>query len=463
MNTTSIPRRRFLAAPAAAPLAQAAAGRSVLLMIGDDLSPGYLGCYGNALVRTPNIDRLAREGVRFTHAFCTTASCSASRSVILTGLHNHSNGQYGHAHLPYNFHTLASLQSMPKLVRARDGVTGVLAKLHVNPPQVYPWDFEREKVPHFGEATAQFLKTTAGRPFYLHVGFHEPHRAAKGFGNERAAAGVTQRKYSAADVTVPKWLPDRPEVRAEIAEYMGAVDRLDQRVGHVLEALEASGRANDTLVAFISDNGLPFPGAKASFYDSGNCMPCIVRHASLARRGIPNDALVHWPDLVPTFLEWMGLPAPPYPLHGRSFLPVLEQSHPEGWDEIYLSHTFHELNNYYPYRAIRTRRWKYVQFLYPELEMPLPSDLFSSPTWYGILHRRDTMMGVRKTAAFLRHEAEELYDLEQDPLETTNVARQHAAVVADLRAKVYGFRERTTDPWLIVDRQREVVRTARGR
>ena len=456
-------RRLFLGTSAAPLAAQAPRGgepRSVLLLIGDDHSP-VAGCYGNRVVSTPHLDRLAARGVRFTNAYCTTASCSASRSVMLTGLYNHANGQFGHAHQPHNFHTHERIWSIPRLAKARGVRTGLIGKLHVNPPSVYPWDFESPGGPDGGKRdvwgiareAARFFREAGGRPFYLHVGYSDPHRAGGGrlFANERAYPRVKQRAYSPAAVTVPPFLPDRPEVRQELAQYYEAVDRLDQGIGFILEALEESGRAKDTLVMYVGDNGMPFPGAKASFYDSGLQVPLIVSSPEARRRGLASNALVNLTSLAPTALDWMRIPPPQYPLHGRSLLPVLEQDSPGGWDEMFFSHTFHEINNYYPFRGIRTRRHKYIRFLYPELEMPLPSDLFASPTWE--VSRRAETMGARSTHNVLHHAKEELYDLEADPNETRNLsaAPESAPVLAALREKVRTMRRETADPWFIED------------
>jgi N-sulfoglucosamine sulfohydrolase len=148
----------------------------------------------------------------------------------------------------------------------------------------------------------------------------------------------------------------------------------------------------------------------------------------------------------------MRLPAPAEQ-HGRSLLPILEQETPAGRDEFFFSHTFHEINNYYPMRGIRTRTHKYVRFLYPELEMPLPSDLFGSTTWRGVRSRRDQMMGQRQTAAVLHHAKEELYNLESDPNETMNIVESPAAagLLAKFRQRVRKFRSETEDPWFIED------------
>lgn len=456
-------RRQFVAAPALSAFAQAVKGsyRNVLLLIADDHSP-IAGCYGNPAIATPNVDRLASQGVRFTQAYCTTASCSASRSVVLTGLQNHTNGQFGHAHEPHNFHTHLSIDSIPRLARKQGIATGVIGKLHVNPPEVYTWDFVSpggakggtRDVHGISLEAARFFRQIGGRPFYLHIGFGDPHRSGRGFANEKNYPNVKPAIYSPADVIVPSFLPDRPEVRQELAQYYQAINRLDQGVGFVLEQLEKSGRSQDTLVIYMSDHGMPFPGAKGSFYDSGLACPLIVFAPDLKRRGIADNALIHWPDIAPTVLEWMELPKPSYPLHGASLLPILEQEAPAGRDEFFFSHTFHEINNYYPMRGLRTRRYKYVKFLFPELEMPLPSDLFYSSTWQGIRKRGDSTMGKRSTSSVLHHSGEELYDLEKDPHETTNVAAAAPKILEEMRNRVKEYRQETNDPWWIVDEER---------
>jgi N-sulfoglucosamine sulfohydrolase len=453
-------RREFLGAPAAAAMAQSATGdyRNVLLLIADDHSP-IAGCYGNQVVKTPHMDRLAQEGVRFSNAFCTTPSCSASRSVVLAGLQNHANGQFGHAHQPHNFHTHLETPSIPRIARKNGAATGVIGKLHVQPPEVYPWDFESpggtaapvtRDVHGMAKEATRFFRSIGGRPFYLHIGFGDPHRAGRGFANEGSHPNVKKNAYSPADVIVPPFLPDRPEVRKELAEYYQAIDRLDQGVGFLLEALEQAGRTKDTLVIYMSDHGMPFTGAKGSPYDSGLACPLIISTPEMKRRGIVNSALTHWPDIAPTVFDWMRLPLPEE-RHGRSLLPILEQENPAGRHEFFFSHTFHEVNNYYPFRGIRTRTHKYFRVLYPELEMPIPSDLFASTSWQGTLKRRDEMMGRRKTSAILHHAKEELYDLQSDPHETTNLAGSPAAadLVARFREQTRKFRSGTGDPWFI--------------
>ncbi|MFH1742427.1 MAG: sulfatase, partial [bacterium] len=435
--------------------------RNVVLLIADDHgldTPSY----GNPRIKTPNLERLTREGVRFTNAFCTTASCSASRSVILTGLQNHANGQFGHAHSYNNFHTLGHILTLPHLLKVNGYTTGVIGKLHVNPASLYPFDVNisgsmlgssRNGVA-IAEKAKEFFQQNRNRPFYLHIGYVDPHRSREGFGNESKYPGIEETVYTPSDVRVPPYLPDTPEVQAEWAEYYQAVSRLDHGIGLILDALKATGKDKDTLVIYISDNGPAFPGAKTTLYDPGIHMPMIVRSPTQTKGGIVNNAMVSWVDLMPTILDWTGTAGPEqYTPHGRSFLPILEEQDPSGWDEVYFSHTFHEITMYYPSRGIRTRRYKYIHNLFPELTFPHASDLYASKTWQGILKRKDKRMGVRSVQDYLYRPREEIYDLERDPNEVNNVAgdAEYAQVLADLRQKTLAFRERTSDPWLILN------------
>ena len=456
-------RRDFIGAMAALPAAaqlsaqSATPRRSVMLLIGDD--HGFeMGAYSHPVIQTPNLDRLAAEGVRFTNAFCTTASCSASRSVILTGLHNHTNGQFGHAHGYNHFSSHDWVKSLPALLKPQGYTTGVIGKLHVEPAAIYPFDFSRlndpRNVVRMAEEARQFFNQCAGTPFFLLVGFADPHRSALRFGNEKSYPGVEPVVYSPDDVIIPPFLPNQPEVRTELAEYYQSVSRMDLGVGMMLKALEAAGRSDETLVLYISDNGMPFPGAKTTLYDPGVNLPMIVRSPAQKERSRVQDAMVTYTSITPTILDWTGVPPPDYPLHGASILPILEESSPKGWDEVYFSHTFHEITMCYPMRGMRTRKYKYLHNLIHDQVYPFASDLYDSPTWQGVLQRGDKQMGVKNVEAFLRRPEEELYDLENDPHELHNLAgsEKYAAVLEDLREKTRAFQKSTQDPWWIGDR-----------
>jgi N-sulfoglucosamine sulfohydrolase len=222
--------------------------RNILLLVADDLGR-MAGCYGEPAIATPNIDRLAREGTRFDMAFTSTASCSASRSVIYTGLHTHETGQYGLHHDHHHFMTFGHVETAPLLFNNAGYLTGIIGKVHVGPPEVYLWALREESgtrdVAWMAERATAFFDQArdAAKPFFLTLGFIDPHRDAtrSGFGNETDYPGVEDRVFSPDEVSVPPFLSDLPEVRTELAEYYRSVYRLDQGVGLVLAALERAG------------------------------------------------------------------------------------------------------------------------------------------------------------------------------------------------------------------------------
>ncbi len=445
----------ILVATAATPAS--AKSRNVLLLISDDHGP-ELGCYGHKVIKTPHLDRLATEGVRFTHAFATVASCSASRSVIYTGLFNHTNGQFGHQHGYNDQHTHKWVRGIGALLRPRGYHTGIVGKYHVQPHSVYGFDEHITKgtagarnVTEMAKATRTFLSARGDEPFLLVVGFSDPHRARVGFGNTKSYPGVSPPQYDPKDVTVPPFLPDTPEAREELADYYQAVGRMDAGVGMVLDALEATGHADDTLVLYFSDNGIAFPGAKTTLYDPGIRLPFIVRSPEQKRRGLANHAMVSYVDIVPTILDWTGAKPPKYELPGRSFLPVLEQENPKAWDTIFASHVFHEITMYYPMRVIRTRHYKYIRNLAHWLPYPFASDLQESKTWQSVLKGKASMYGARTVDAYVHRPAEELYDLDTDPNEVRNLIDDptHAKALKDLRQRLRAFQQRTKDPWIV--------------
>ncbi|MFW6059319.1 MAG: sulfatase [Phycisphaeraceae bacterium] len=432
---------------------------NVLFIIADDWSP-LAGCYGSDFIATPHIDRFAERGTVFDHAFCASPSCAVSRASILTGQHSHTHGQYGHCHGIHGFRTHQSMPSTPKLLRDAGYATGLIGKKHCEPWSVYP--FEVELHPHqmdtrspaaFERKVGAFLEYAADRPFYCHVGISDPHRGGDDsqYDNDWAHEGDEPVHYNAEHVPVPGFLPDTPETRRDLAEYYRAVSRFDQCVGATLRALERSGRAEQTLVIVTSDHGMPFPGAKASSFEGGHHCPLIVASPSQQQRGIHNRALVNWLDFMPTVLAWCGVSAPDN-LPGRSLLPILAQTDPDGWDEVVYSHCFHEVTNYYPYRVLRGRRYKYVRNLAWQLRTPLPTDLFRSRTWQSVLSRDVEMLGERPREHFLQQPREALYDLQDDPHETTTLIDKPelAETVEAMRQRLTDFRVQTADPWLEV-------------
>lgn len=434
-----------------------AAPRNVLLIISDDQGLD-LGAYGNSVLQTPVLDALAARGTLFTNAFATVSSCSPSRSVIYSGLYSHSNGMYGLAHDVHNQHYLPWVRTLPQMLKAAGYTTALVGKKHILPESALPFDAELapEKpgirdVAFMAEEARKFMAANASKPFLLIVGYSDPHRAAENFGNTQAWPSIKKVTYDPKKIPVPSHLPDVPEVRRDLADYYESISRLDSGIGLLLDGLQKSGRAADTLVIFLSDNGRPFPGAKTTLYDEGIHLPLIIASPTQSSRGVKNEAMVSWIDITPTLLDWAGVPGPKeYPLQGRSLLPILEQSQPKGWDRVYASHVFHEIQQYYPMRALRTRQYKYIMNLAAPLPFPIAGDIASSATWHAIEAKPSLGLGARSLGAFLHRPEEELYDLNRDPHELRNIANDPAYrdVMRSMRADMKKFQTQTHDPWL---------------
>jgi len=439
--------------------------RNVLLIVSDD--HGYdMSCVGSK-VRTPVLDALAREGVLFTDAYASVSSCSSSRATLYTGLYSHTNGMYGLAHDVHNFSLLDDVKTLPWMLKQGGYATALVGKLHVRPEPLLAYDAwllpeqpGNRNVAAMGHAAGKWMREQGDKPFFLTMAYSDPHRAGdkSNFGNTREWPEVKRERYKPADVSIPAHLPDLPSVREDLAEYYESVSRMDAGIGLLLRELKESGHENDTLVIYLSDNGRPFPGAKDNLYYEGIHLPLIVRSPNSKERGLRdairlNRAMVSWIDIAPTILDWTGVTPPAdygyLPLPGLSILPILEQNEPTGWEEVFATHSFHEIDQYYPTRALRTRKFSYFVNLQPALEVPIASDVALSPSWKAITSTPGAKLGKRTLDAFHHRPAEELYDLETDPDEVVNLAAdpRHATALADLRRQLDTWRTSTRDQW----------------
>ena len=268
---------------------------------------------------------------------------------------------------------------------------------------------------------------------------------------------------------MPPWLPDTPATRAELAQYYQSVSRIDQGFGYLVQVLKEAGRYDDTLILYLSDHGIAMPGAKTTVYEPGLRSPLIVRHPGAADRGTVTDAMVSWVDIAPTILDFAGVAEPTYRqqvqsegirmhlqdehgLHGRSFLGVLEGGDGAGFDRIYASHTFHEIQMYYPMRVVRDREYKLIWNVAHDLPFPFATDLWAASTWQQAYRQgRDARYGVRSVEDYIHRPEFELYDMRADPWESENLAYlpEYAEVLAAYRDMLWDFEVRTSDPWLL--------------
>lgn len=448
---------------------------NIVLIVADDHGREAVGCYGNSAIRTPHIDRLAADGTRFTNAFCTTASCSPSRSVLLTGLQNHANGMYGLEHQEHHFSAFDTVTSLPVLLEQAGYRTARIGKFHVAPERVFhfqqvlkaggvnnPASIGRSPVEMARECYS-LLSEKSDKPFFLYFATDDPHRSntvapdgspvfdgskPNSFGNRPGGyPQVGDHFYQPREVQVPPYLPDTKACRTELAQYYEAISRLDQGVGRLMDYLKDTGQYDNTLIIYLSDNGAPFAGAKTTLYEPGMRLPCIVKLPNSQRRGFIQDAMISWVDITPTLLEFAGVSSAGK--QGRSFKPIIEQEAVAGWDEVYASHSMHEITMYYPMRVLRERRYKLIVNLAHELPFPMALDLEHSFTWQENQKVKATLYGKRTVAAYLHRPRFELYDLQNDPGELQNIANnpRYKAELTRMLTKLKRFQQQTRDPW----------------
>ncbi|MCC9079050.1 sulfatase [Litorilinea aerophila] len=387
----------------------------------------YIQPYGHA-VATPHLQRLAEEGVLFRRAFCAAPTCSPSRAALLTGQAPHSSGMLGLAHRGFALHDYG--QHLVHTLR-RAGYRSILCGVqHVaRDASTIGYDTILPTASRHAQdvapAAAEFLRSRPTQPFFLDVGFFETHR--------EFPEPVDNPDYCLP----PAPLPDTPAVRQDMAAYKASARALDDGVGQVLEALDAAGLAQETLVIYTTDHGLAFPGMKCNLTDHGIGVSLILRGPGGFTGGQVCDAMVSHIDLFPTLCELIGLEPPPW-LQGHSLLPVIRGEVTEIHDAIFAEVTYHAA--YEPQRAIRTQRYKYIRRFGDRRRPVLPNcdDSPSKDVWLQAGWRE------REVAA------EQLYDLVFDPNETCNLVDEPGLqeVRSELQARLQRWMEETDDPLL---------------
>ncbi len=443
MNKQQHTRRRFLQHSALAMTGAALAGvgnawsgtqtdspPNILWLIGDDVGPQEFGCYGHPTIRTPNIDRLSRQGLRFSQAYVTTSSCSPSRSCLFTGKYPHSTGAENlHDPLP------ADQKILPELLRPRGYYSGNVAKCHLGAAAAAKFDRVLGKVDDW----KQFLtERPKDRPFFLSVGFFDAHR--------NFDRGCVDPPHDPQDVIVPPFLPDAPEVREDLAAFYDETCRMDSVIGEIVQELESQGVLDNTLILFYGDNGMPFPRAKTTLYDSGILTPLVVHWPSRIAAGSVHHGLTSLVDLAPTMLECAGVPIPA-DVQGKSLLPQFLDPGIAGREYIFAEKNWHDLDDHS--RAVCDGRFKYIRNAFPERPLPTAADCINSPTFRTMQAMRDagTLSKEQMLLFRSRRNAEELYDLEYDCNEFRSLVDDPAyrSVLERLRGELDRWIEETND------------------
>jgi arylsulfatase A-like enzyme len=388
---------------------------NIVLIIADDVSFDDMGCYGNKVVKTPNIDRLAKEGMRFDNAFLVASSSSPSRCCIVTGKYPHSTGA-AELHTPLPETEIP----FPLLLREHDYYTAQAGKWHMGPSVYRAFDRYTDNNGYDngdgGELNwVRFLKERKqDKPFFLWLASYDAHRPW--------GADDFFISYDPDEVEVPLYFADTPETRGDIVSYYNEIARFDYYVGEVRKELERQGVFDNTILIIMADNGRPFPRCKTRVYDSGMKTPFIVSWPKgMKHKGSVSNSLISSIDIAPTLLELAGVEIP-NDIQGLSFSAILENPSAEIRNVVYAEHNWHDYEAYE--RMVRTKDYLYVFNGRPNLPNGGPADSKQSPTQKSLNRVRDQgMLTAAQADIFITpRPAEEFYDLSKDSLQIINVA-----------------------------------------
>jgi N-sulfoglucosamine sulfohydrolase len=422
---------------------------NILLLLSDDHSYPFLSTYGGPNVKTPTLDRLAAEGMKFHRFFTGAPQCVPSRATLMTG-----RSAVAARMTRFSSPLPRDEITFPEILR-RDGgyYTGVCGRgFHLDGPNEGRtpdsakivrdrglttfkdrMDFVEVNPP--GETVSRvnaFLdKKPANKPFFLWVNFSDPHHVWDAKSDEPDPASLK----------IPSYWSDTPGMRRQLAAYCGEVNRLDRQVQAVLDALAARGLAENTLIVFAGDNGMAFPNGKGSLHDPGLNVPLVVRWTGVIKPGTESRAILSGEDLGPTLLAAAGLTAPER-MSGVSFLPLLRgdakaprkyifaERGPHGSASV----TANMRNSGFDLaRCVRTDRHKLIYNCTPWIPYG-PVDSGGEPGWRDMVaaNENGTIAPALKTRYFTTPRAVyELYDLEKDPAELTNLSGTPAAAAIE--------------------------------
>jgi len=437
---------------------------NIVLITADDMNWNSVGAYGCRTPEcTPNIDALAAAGMRFNFAHITIAVCQPSRGAIMTGRYPHKSGQEGFHHINHS-----PVPLLTEELRKGGYITGILGKVgHSSPKQEYRWDYLQD-MPELAwgrdpelyyRFTREFLAQTQGRPFFLMANSHDPHRPFHGndaelYGKQGITYPPPSRVFKPEEVEVPGFLPDLPEVRREIAEYASSCRRCDDSVGRIIAALKEAGVYENTLIMFLSDNGMAFPFSKTNCYLHSTKTPWIACWPGKIKPGsVDATHFINGIDYMPTVLEAAGLPIPAG-VDGRSFLPVLLGGKDAARTRVFTQ--FHETHGKrrYPMRCVQDKRFGYIFNPWSDGQRVFKNESQAGRTFKAMQADPGSAARVK---LFLYRVWEELYDFENDPDALVNLADdpRYRTELERLRGELEAWMVEHGDPALPVFRKQQ--------
>jgi N-sulfoglucosamine sulfohydrolase len=441
-----------------------------MLIMADDMNWDAVGAFGCPTDgTTPNIDRLAAEGLRFNHGHVTIAVCQPSRSALMTGRYPHCSGGEGFYRLRYE-----GVPILPDMLRGEGYDVGILGKVpHSTPYEAFEWDMSYDQVQlgqgrnpevYYQHSRDFVQKAVDGdRPFFLMANSHDPHRPF--YGNDRQEwyeeldppAVPPSRTFNPDEVVIPGFLPDIPEVRLEIAEYYNSVRRCDDTVGRLLDVLDEAGVAENTLVMFLSDNGMAFPFAKTNCYLNSTRTPWLARWPAVIEAGrVDSEHFISGVDYLPTVLDVIGVDVPEG-VNGSSRFPVLRGEQQAGCDQVFTQ--FHQTSarRNFPMRCVQNGRFGYIFNPWSDGEREFRNESQAGRSWNAMAEAEanDPELAARNHL-FTYRVLEEFYDFENDPNALNNLIDDpnYAGEIQALRDSLEGWMAEVKDTALAALRGR---------
>jgi N-sulfoglucosamine sulfohydrolase len=444
---------------------------NVLIITVDDMSADSLGCFGCKLADTsPNIDRLASQGLRFDYAHVVVANCMPSRNVLYSGRYPHNNRVEGFYQVKDPGYPV-----MCDLMKEAGYFTAIRGKVsHSTPHAPYAWDLVLDNLPDGSKAATKDIasyKTSteqgiaaaaaAGKPFCLVINVSDPHKPFYSEGGRDLIVddpNVPSRVFKPAETPIPGFLFDEDVVRAEMSRYYSSVRRADDCVAGILEALNASDQADHTVIFFLSDHGMPLPFSKTQCYHHSTRTPLIVLWPGVTKpNAIDSKHMVSAVDFLPTLLDIVGVKHPDG-LDGRSFEPLLHGQTQSDRDFIVKEYNENSGGTRNPMRAVQTRQFLYIFSPWSNGTRSMATATKGTATYrrMQVLARTDPALKQR-LALFDHRVVEELYDVEHDPDCLNNLIddAKYEKEARDLRAKLDVWMLKTADPMLAVFRDRD--------
>jgi arylsulfatase len=404
-----------------------------IFYITDDISADDFGCYGNQVVQTPNVDKLARDGMLFRNAYLTTSSCSPSRCSIITARYPHNTGACElHTPLPPDQYMF------PQTLKESGYYTFLAGKNHMGPATEKAFDvIDGGKGPGAQENWVQLLQERPkDRPFFCWLASYDAHREWEF--NDKAPI------YDPDKVKTPPMLFDGPKTRKDLADYYHEVSRTDYYLGELRKELQRQGIEDNTYIIYMSDNGRPFPRCKTRLYDSGIQTPFVVFGPTVAK-GAKSDSLVSAIDVGPTVLELAGVKSDPR-IQGVSITAVLQDPKAVVRKYVFAEHNWHVYQAHE--RMVRTGDWLYIRNAFPErLNMCVEATNNPAGSELWAEYRKGNLKPEQMDVMQQPRAAEELYNVAADPHQFKNLASdpEHAATLKQLRGGLDIWSKRTCD------------------